>query len=198
VLEAPEPARERRARGAGIAVAEPDKFPRERGPFGRPRRVESDAFVGPSSVDSFGSVGGAPLGELRKASAITSFRGGLRGPAASAPAVDVSYNPKRGRGGRSGVAFPLLGSGTEAERLRLTTTFSSSADGVPLVITLGDRSGVREVEYSWIMDSLILRCVSCLFGAAGVPRGKLVAISPNFSCSGDGGYYIVSTLSAKI
>jgi hypothetical protein len=46
VLDAAEPARERRARGAGIAVVEPDELVRERWLFERPRRVERDAVRG--------------------------------------------------------------------------------------------------------------------------------------------------------
>jgi hypothetical protein len=128
VLEAFEPARERRVKGAGIADAEPIELVREMLLFERPRS--------PERVGRWSSVLGGSFescvcsGELRKASAITSLRGGVRNPMAFSCAGDVSYNPYCGRGGRSGVDFPLALSGLEAERWRYITAFLLEEGGV--------------------------------------------------------------------
>jgi len=51
----------------------------------------------------------------------------------------------------------------------------------------GAHSGVLGTLCKSAAASLALRCLSRSFGEAGVLNGKLVAISPRCSCSGDGG-----------
>lgn len=116
VLEPLEPARgRRRVNGAGIAELDSEVLGLDRSLFDRPRIRVVDGSEGLRSNNGLGSAGNLS-GEFRIASAITSIRGGVRTPLACSCAVGDSYNPYRGRGGRSGVDLSWVASGTEAER----------------------------------------------------------------------------------
>lgn len=144
-----EPVRERKASGAGIAELAVELL-------ARTSSLEAD-LVGSPELDEFDNLrdGGcrgvfARSGEFRIASAITSTRGGVRRPetAVRSPPIGDSNRPKRGRGGRSGVAFPLSGSGTEADRARDSTVFFSSTLMFRSLFEAGDHSGVLGCAYN--------------------------------------------------
>lgn len=148
-VEVAESSRERRDSGAGMAELAVELLERivlfgEQGTG----MLEPNDFAGASSCRC--SVGFARSGEFRIASAMTSTRGGVRRPDAPArsAAIGDSKRPNRGRGGRSGVAFPLCGSGTEDDRPRASTIFFSSAPAVRSSLSAADHSGVLGLAYS--------------------------------------------------
>lgn len=87
-----------------------------------------------------------------------------------------SKSPYCGRGGRSGVILPFLGSDSDAERSRLTKLGVAA----PLV-SHGDTAARQD----GMTDSLMLR--ACLFDVAGLLNGNFVSSSPNLirPCDGD-------------
>jgi hypothetical protein len=180
VVDVVESARGRRLNGAGIVELKDRLL--DHWAVEKPRTADAN------EAESFRSMGcGASCntlsGELRIASAITSIRGGLE-----TSSTWPSYSPYKGRGGRSGVVLPLAELVMEANRCRASLIIRlPSAPTVRCWFTAGTRSGDLGVAYICMIDSLMLRCVACRFGEAGVESGKLVASSPNLFWPGDGG-----------
>jgi hypothetical protein len=124
LFEASEPSRDRKTSGSGTAELIGDS-------------PDRDILFGTGSLEADGIVSFrrglccACSGEFRMASAMTSMRGGVSGTdtVACMPTGD-SKRPTRGRGGRSGVSFPLAAEGLSCKRPFSKPLLGGSLSGV--------------------------------------------------------------------